>query len=196
MDKKKALRQEYKARRSALSLNFCNENSISINQKLCELPEYQKAKTIFAYLAMPVEPNIDEFIQIALKNSKKIYVPKCFGGGQMKAIAINSLNDFAYSKLGIREPKGTEEATPVELDLILVPGVVFDVYGGRIGMGAGYYDRFIADVATEKLVGIAWNFQVVSEAVPMDVNDRYVKKIVTEQRIYALDQERRGDSAN
>jgi 5-formyltetrahydrofolate cyclo-ligase len=65
-----------------------------------------------------------------------------------------------------------------------VPGVVFDREGGRIGYGAGYYDRLLAECAAgTPLIAAAFELQVV-DAVPMAEHDRRVDRVVTEHRIY------------
>ena len=70
------------------------------------------------------------------------------------------------------------------IDFALVPGVVFDVEGGRIGYGAGYYDRLLAECADRTaLVAGAFELQVV-DVVPMVEHDRRVDRVVTEHRVY------------
>ena len=52
---------------------------------------------------------------------------------------------------------------PQTLDCILVPGLAFDRRGARMGMGAGYYDRYLQQIAVEKRIGIAWDNQLSEE---------------------------------
>ena len=63
--------------------------------------------------------------------------------------------------------------------------VAFDLEGGRLGMGAGYYDRFLAMVPNERCYGVAWQFQIVDEPLPMDVHDKRMHAVVTD-RIVAI----------
>ena len=87
---------------------------------------------------------------------------------------------------GIREPLPSRcaPASLDEVDFVLVPGVVFDARGGRIGHGAGYYDRLLARCGPgTRLVAAAFEVQVVDE-VPMEPHDRRVALVVTELRVY------------
>jgi 5-formyltetrahydrofolate cyclo-ligase len=84
----------------------------------------------------------------------------------------------------ILEPRqDTIKEIPIEsIDLILVPGVVFDIHGNRIGHGKGYYDRLLNDTQNIPHVGLAFGFQIV-DAVPVEGHDLPVDIIVTEERI-------------
>ena len=65
---------------------------------------------------------------------------------------------------------------------MLVPAVACGVDGTRLGMGAGYYDRYLERVSLEKRVSVLWDFQVM-DSVPNGIYDKYISKIVTEKRI-------------
>lgn len=180
---KQTMRLAFKARRQAMSEGECNERGQALCERIMDSEAYKKAHTIMAYLAMPKEANLDRLIEKALAAGKKVYVPVCVSKTEMIAAELKSLEAITLGVLRIRIPAEPYECiAPTDLDLILVPGVAFDVAGGRMGMGAGYYDRFLADVSAERCVGVAWDTQVVSESIPMDVHDKRLGALLTDKQ--------------
>lgn len=181
---KKALRLAGKAKRSALTMSFCMAGSAKICETLLQLPIYRNAKTIMAYLAMPKEVNLDAFILAALQEGKEVYVPVCGNQrGVMEATRMYSFHELTEDTMHIRAPQnGNAILQPENIDLIFVPGVVFDDAGGRVGMGAGYYDRFLPATERNKRIAIAWQTQLITEKIPMDSLDCYMGAIITEEK--------------
>lgn len=178
---KQTMRLAFKARRQAMSEAECNERANALCANILASKAYVEAKSIMAYLAMPKEANLDALIEHALKAGKRVYVPVCISKTEMVAAELTSLDAVTIGVLRIRIPKEPYSCiAPTDLDLILVPGVAFDTAGGRMGMGAGYYDRFLADVPAECCVGVAWDTQVVSESIPMDVHDKRLAALITD----------------
>jgi 5,10-methenyltetrahydrofolate synthetase len=94
--------------------------------------------------------------------------------------------DLVPGVFGIREPvpSACEPAALGTVDFVLVPGVAFDARGGRIGHGAGYYDRLLAGAGPgARLVAAAFEVQIV-DAVPMEPHDRRLDLVVTERHAY------------
>lgn len=183
MQTKETLRLAYKAKRRALSLEEGNEGSKALCEHILASSFYKKATTIMAYLAMPKEPSLDALIETALCEGKTVYVPVCTEEpGIMVAAQMTSFDELEEGVLHIRTPKAPYTTIiPTALDLVLVPGVMFDQSGHRLGMGAGYYDRFLTQVPQEKRLGVAWNFQVAESGVPTDSYDELMGYIVTEK---------------
>src|SRR5262249_50098992 len=96
--------------------------------------------------------------------------------------------DLRAGTWGIREPDPTrcQTVAPVAIDFVLVPGLAFDPDGGRVGYGAGYYDRLLGEwpEPLPPLVAAAFDLQVVP-VVPMAATDHRVDLVVTESRIYS-----------
>lgn len=184
MNKRMALRKEIKAKRSALDLESCFSGSAVICEMLKSMGQVQEAKSIMAYLAMPREVNLDAFITYALEAGKKVYVPRCTQVmGIMEACELTDINDVEIGAYQIRAPKENSlTALPEEIDCIIVPGVAFDEEGGRLGMGGGFYDRFLQDYDERRCIGVCWELQIVPDGVPMEPHDCRVKTIVTEKR--------------
>lgn len=153
---------------------------------LCAWPVYQAAKNIMMYLAMPDEPHMEKVISHALSAGKTVCVPHMRETrGLMDAAIIAGLDDLVVGQFNLLTPNPAtlRLLEPSELDLIIVPGVAFDKDGRRLGMGAGYYDRFLLKANKTELIGAAWAAQIL-EKVPTDEHDRPVNYLVTEDGIF------------
>ena len=182
-NEKQELRKKMLALRRALSAETIEEWSETLLSNIISLPEYKESKSIMAYLAMKGEANLDEFIRYPLKDGKEIYIPVCKENRQLEAGRLTSMDHFEKGPLGLRNlPAGYEIMSPEKLDLLLIPAVACGKDHTRLGMGAGYYDRFLQQISDEKRVAVVWDFQVI-DSVPTTVHDRKVTKIVTEKQI-------------
>jgi len=180
---KKEIRRKMLALRRALSDDEAEEKARCLMERILSLPEYQKAKRIMAFLAMKGESNLDSLISHALSEGKEVYVPVCLPERQMEAGRLVDMDHFVKGPLGLRDlPKGYDTIPPEALDLVLVPGVACDREGNRLGMGAGYYDRYLTRVPYEKRVAALWDFQI-AEAIPSEPFDQRMAKIVTDKGI-------------
>ena len=191
---KKILRKEVLEKRNNLDFNKKEEMDKEILKKFYETQYYKKAKKIFIYISYSSEINTKEIINKALKDNKKIYIPRTeFKTRHMDAVEITSLDNLVESTYGILEPsKEAPYIDPNELDLIVVPGVAFDRNGGRMGYGAGFYDRYFKKIKKENIkkivkLALAYEIQMLNE-VPMNEQDVPVDYIITENEfIYASD---------
>lgn len=179
------LRQQMLAKRRGQSSLQIKSNSESITRKLLDWDLIQKAQICMVFLSMADEPQMDNVIKWMLTEGKTVCVPRLSTKfGLMEAVAVASLDSLATGRLGLRIPDdGCPTVEPQLLDIILVPGVAFDLSGARLGMGAGYYDRYLMRVPGAVLAGIAWGFQIVQE-LPQERHDIPVKWLVTEDGIY------------
>lgn len=183
LDKTK-LRLHYKKIRQSMDLATCNDADQAIMQCIISCPQWQKAKKVMLYLAMPKEVNLDALIMNAFANSKDVYVPVCLDKIHMVAAKLESLDEVDRGVLNIRIPKsGYATIDPTQLDLILVPGVAFDSNGGRLGMGAGYYDRFLEKVNSHKCIGVAYEWQIAESLLPMEVYDKVIGSVITNKGV-------------
>ena len=121
----------------------------------------------------------------ALREGKRVLLPKVRGReiylGEIKALE----KDVEKGSFGILEPKEVsfKKVSPQEIDLVILPGIAFDLKGGRIGYGKGYYDRFLRKLPKRiPLIGLAYDFQVVKNIFGKK-HDRRVSKVITETRI-------------
>lgn len=182
-ERKKGLRQKMLAMRRALSANETESRSSSPKENILSLPEYKNAKKIMAFLAMKGESNLDGFIRQALLDGKEVYIPVCLPERQMEAGRLIDMEHFEKGPLGLRNlPAGYEVTSPESLDLVLIPGLAVSQEGIRLGMGAGYYDRYLARVPFEKRVAALWDFQVIPD-IPSEPFDQKIAKIVTDKSV-------------
>ena len=182
-ERKKGLRQKMLAMRRALSANETESRSSSLKENILSLPEYKNAKKIMAFLAMKGESNLDGFIRQALLDGKEVYIPVCLPERQMEAGRLIDMEHFEKGPLGLRNlPAGYEVTSPESLDLVLIPGLAVSQEGIRLGMGAGYYDRYLARVPFEKRVAALWDFQVIPD-IPSEPFDQKIATIVTHKSV-------------
>ena len=184
---KKILRKEILEKRDNINIDKKEKMDKAIINRFYESKYYKEAKKIFIYISFGSEINTREIINVALKENKKIYVPRTeLKTKIMDAVEISSLNSLKESSYGILEPsKENKSVDPNELDLIVVPGVAFDRNGGRMGYGAGFYDRYFKKINTDNIkkitkLALAYYFQVI-EKVPMNEQDIPVNYIITEK---------------
>ena len=129
------------------------------------------------------ESNLDGFIRQALLDGKEVYIPVCLPERQMEAGRLIDMEHFEKGPLGLRNlPAGYEVTSPESLDLVLIPGLAVSQEGIRLGMGAGYYDRYLARVPFEKRVAALWDFQVIPD-IPSEPFDQKIAKIVTDKSV-------------
>lgn len=178
---KKDLRKIMKEKREKLKADNKEKYDITIFHNLIHSDEYKKARTIFIYVSYNNEADTHRIICHALENNKIVCVPKVISKAEgMKAVEIKSFMDLIPGSYGILEPGSNCFMDEKDIDLVILPGLAFDSDGGRLGYGAGFYDRFLCSVREDAmLVGLSYKFQVV-EKVPMDSHDYYIKKIITD----------------
>jgi 5-formyltetrahydrofolate cyclo-ligase len=151
-----------------------------IRDSLKRLPEFKKAQKILFY--MPVHGEVDlSPIQRLYRKVKKFILPRVKDETTLHLYYIDCLEDVEKGSFKILEPKlHLKKAAPAQIDLVLVPGVVFSKDGHRIGYGKGFYDRLLKQVKCPK-IGIAYDFQIV-ENIPAETHDTPMDMIITDKR--------------
>ena len=115
----------------------------ALTERLLHHPFYQEAKVIATYLSFPHEFQTQELIEQALKDGKKVLIPKTYPKGRMDFVVYNP-QQLVKTSFGLLEPQGDLEVVDAsQIDLIHVPGLAFTREGYRIGYGGGYYDRYL-----------------------------------------------------
>ena len=154
--------------------------SREIKERLFDLPEYRSCKVVMFYIAHDNEVETRDMIAESL-NNKKVLVPcTSLESNMIYPVEIENLENLERGAFGILEPKN-KKIYAGDIDIIIVPGIAFDLRGYRIGYGKGFYDRFLKDASSLK-VGLAFDFQVVDHIME-DVNDVPVDIVITEKRI-------------
>ena len=115
----------------------------ALTDQFLEHPFYQEAKIIATYLSFPHEFQTQELIEQALKDGKKVLIPKTYPKGRMDFVVYDP-QQLVKTSFGLLEPQGDLEVVDAsQIDLIHVPGLAFTTEGYRIGYGGGYYDRYL-----------------------------------------------------
>lgn len=189
----KALKSELRKKAKKILEGLNEEELQSRNQKifkkLVNLESFKSAKTVFVYVSVDKEVDTLELIQFALASEKRVAVPKCYSKGIMQAKVIKSIDELKPGMMNIPEPREEAETImPEDIDFIVVPCLLADKNGGRLGYGGGYYDRFLAGISerTEKsTVIIAGESNVVDE-LPAESTDVRAAMTITESNIYRI----------
>lgn len=115
----------------------------ALTDQFLKHPFYQEAKVIATYLSFPHEFQTQELIEQALKDGKKVLIPKTYPKGRMDFVVYDP-QQLVKTSFGLLEPQGNLEVVDAsQIDLIHVPGLAFTTEGYRIGYGGGYYDRYL-----------------------------------------------------
>lgn len=185
--RKKELRKRVQELRDALPPEKRKELSARIAENLWSVSEFAAAGTVLFFISFRSEVDTMPMIRRALAEGKRVCVPCTnMDDKSMVASQLNDLeNDLCLGNYDILEPRCEclRPLPPEEIDVVLMPGVAFDLTGGRLGYGGGYYDRFLEKCNPRcLLIAVAFELQIV-EHVPCADHDRHVHKIVTEKRV-------------
>ena len=157
---KKALRATIRQQKRAMT----EEEIVTKSQKLCELlmehELYKNAKTFYGYLPYNQEVRTTPLLEQALRDGKRVAVPKCYGD-EMKFIYMDNLTKVEKGYANIPEPIEDGPIADDPTALVLMPGMAFDRDGHRIGYGGGFYDKFLAQEPDHPTVALCYDFQLL-----------------------------------
>ncbi|ARG96811.1 5-formyltetrahydrofolate cyclo-ligase [Legionella micdadei] len=158
---KLALRRSCRQIRENLPLEYQHTASARVCTRIRGMHEYRHAKRIALYQATRGEISLNALWNSAPLQGKFCYFPVLRENKTLLFLPATPATPFVKNRYGIDEPDvDTSQAIePKSLDIIFMPLVVFDHYGTRLGMGAGYYDRTLAKEDHPMLVGVAYEFQ-------------------------------------
>ena len=177
MTAKRALRKIIREKLGSLTLAEVEEKSARICRHLGQLPQWKTAKVICLFAPLPGEPDVE----MLKPGDRRVCYPQV-NGGELDLFYVTEPHAMQRSKWGIREPQAHthDAADHREIDLILVPGIAFSKSGGRLGRGAGFYDRLLARDGWHAIkVGIGFDCQMVEE-LPVEAHDHELDCVVTE----------------
>lgn len=179
---KKAMRSDMAKIREAIPQKQRKIKDEIIKNKFLESESYKNAQTIFIYVSFASEVGTHEIIKKALLDNKNVCVPKVISQSEgMDVISIKSFDELKDGKFGILEPLTSEnKIDPSKIDMVVIPGLAFDLNGGRLGYGGGYYDRLLVELKSETpKIALAYSSQII-EKVYMNENDIYINSIITD----------------
>ena len=180
-------KQAHENRRAQTEKDAISEKIVS---RFMDLAEYHSANTVMFYVDVRDEVRTRQALPAALASGKRIVVPYCVDG-ELELFLLENMEELELGMYRILEPKNelrTIEAKrlqPVDLDLVMVPGVAFDRNGGRTGHGKGYYDKLLQHARLDApLIALAFECQMF-EKIPAESHDIYMDKVVTEDEVYS-----------
>ena len=162
MVNKKELRARVKAQKRAMTEEQIQEKSRLLGERFRACEAYQKAQTIYGYLPYNQEVRTVPMLEAALADGKRVAVPKVYGD-EMKFLYLTDLSQVSKGYAGIPEPIADGPIAQDETALVLMPGLVFDPQGHRIGYGGGFYDKFLSQEPQHPTVALCYDFQVVEQ---------------------------------
>lgn len=184
---KQKLRAESKLYRNELSSNEKAELDSKISDRLFNTWQYKSCEVLLTYVSTEIEVDTREIISRALADGKRVAVPRCIDNTRlMDFYFIKDVDDLEGGYMGVLEPipEKCEKMTDFSEGLCIVPALMFDLYGYRLGYGKGYYDRFLSNFCGETL-GICYN-RCVREKLPYGKFDKCVERIITQSRIITV----------
>ncbi len=185
VQQKSKIRSLFESQRRSLSGESVDSQSSKIISHLKNLPEYQGAKTVHCYVAWRNEVNTNQLIKDTLQTGRRVIVPVIdLSSHILLHSEIKGFDELKKGTFGILEPPKDRfrKVKISEFDLVIVPGVAFDLSGHRIGFGGGFYDGFLGSVKATK-IALAYEFQIVDE-IPTRAEDEKVDILVSEKNVY------------
>jgi 5-formyltetrahydrofolate cyclo-ligase len=178
---KSALRTLMRERLEKISPAVCAVESSELCERL--KAQIQSAHTILFFAPLPDELDVWPVLELSLALGTTCALPffdaerKNYGARALEKLAT----DIVPGKFGVREPAANCAEIPLcQFDLVLVPGLAFDLAGNRLGRGRGFYDRLLAEASGVKC-GVGYDFQLL-EKIPAEPHDARVNFILTPNR--------------
>ena len=185
-----ALRTRMRAMRRALSQQEQLAATHAVCGHLRRTPALAQAKTVMAYMAVRGELSLEPLLEELLAAGRVLCLPRCGEAGRMSARRVTALSQLVSGAYGLPEPgEDCPEIAPEEIDAVLVPGTAFDVRGGRIGQGGGYYDRFLPRTHAYR-IGICHDFSLLG-SVPVQAHDQRMDAVVSPSGLTVVHEYRR-----
>ena len=190
---KKALRRRARSVRDAIDPDRRRKWSRLIAERVMSSIWYSGAESILLYYSYASEVETHELVELLIREGRRVYLPNT-SGGVMTFHRVGSVEtDLRPGAYGILEPseKLPEYCSVYDeghsgISLALVPGLLFDREGWRLGYGGGYYDRFLAERSEVVPVGLAYSVQVSGESIEdyMEPTDVRMAGIIYEEGSY------------
>ena len=160
MVNKKELRARIRQQKRAMTEEQIVAKSARLGELFVASEAYKNAATIYGYLPYNQEVRTVPMLEQALRDGKRVAVPKCYGD-EMRFIYLEDLNAVAPGYAGIPEPFADGPVADDKTALVLMPGMAFDPQGHRIGYGGGFYDKFLASEPGHPTLALCYDFQML-----------------------------------
>ena len=157
---KQELRKQIRAQKRAMTEEMIVTKSEALGVLFARSEAYRNAKSIYGYLPYNQEVHTVAMLEQAMKDGKRVAVPKCYGD-EMKFIWMEDLSKVEKGYANIPEPIADGPVADDETALVLMPGLAFDPQGHRIGYGGGFYDKFLASEPNHPTLALCYDFQML-----------------------------------
>ncbi len=182
---KQRLREERLAARETLSEQERASLDDFITQKLLATSEYAEAATVLTYVSVLSEVSTRMFIECALRDGKTVAVPRCLPGHRLEFVVITSLEQLVAAPFNLLEPAKELPALTEDQknnSICIVPALLVDAKGYRLGYGAGFYDRFLSTYSGKKIC-LAYQQNLSKTELPHTAFDVAVDVVITESEV-------------
>lgn len=174
----KALRAVIEQRRRILTPEEVAADSARIISQIEQMSAFRDAKTVLIYY--PVHNEVDLRPLLAKYGDQKTFLFPVTHRHSMEVRPYDGEDMMRRGRYGVPEPQ--TKTYKGQIDVIFVPGVVFDQHCHRIGRGAGYYDKFLSKQHSAKKIGVCYAFQLKKHTIPHSLHDHKMDRVVTPQR--------------
>lgn len=184
---KRSLRSQLLALRRALTHEVWAASSRAAQRNLLSLDEFKRAACVALYAPLHNETDTGLIAAAAFQDGKRVLYPAVCGH-KMVFRSVDRVEMLQQGTFGILEPcPGGDDHDADEAELIVVPGVAFDLSGHRIGYGKGFYDRFLHHPGcSAHLIGLCHDFQLTEALIPADMHDIPMEIVVSDKRIVRI----------
>ena len=197
-EEKRALRRAMAERRDALTQDERDAMTERAVERLLVLPEVRAARTVAGFVSTRSEISTEKLLVELRKRDVDVVLPRVSTGlipPRLRFHRVSHRSELVFGIFGLLEPgPDCPELPAQDIDVFLVPGLVFDKRGARIGYVGGYYDELAAfvrahpDATTAQFIGYSFDFQVV-ETCPSGEWDVPLDTIVTDERVIPCKEE-------
>ncbi len=182
---KRELRENALRIRNEFTRQQVSAASEEIIHQLLNHPWYKECSTLFTYVSMDNEVQTHSLILKAISDGKRVCVPRVVPRHYMVAVPIRNLtDDLKKGFFDVLEP--IEQLPPIssdDVDLVIVPGLVFDREGYRVGYGGGYYDKYLEAIPAHcRTIGLAFH-TLITDRIPRQAHDKKVMLVITEKEL-------------
>lgn len=184
---KDVLRRTFLLKRKKLSSYDVFIKSWIAQENLLHSRLFLNSEVIGAYYPVLNEVKTFRIIARSLSIKKKVCLPKLHDD-KILFFQINHLKDLTLGRYNIKEPLVDPDTECCEIDTVIIPGIVFDKYGYRIGYGKGYYDKFLNQPTKKNIVsiGLAYDFQIIPTPILHEKHDAKLNFLITNREMLSV----------
>ncbi|MFK7990763.1 MAG: 5-formyltetrahydrofolate cyclo-ligase [Sandaracinaceae bacterium] len=181
---KSEIRDRRKRTRKALPREARWARSASICERVVGLPEWERAKTVLAFVSMVKEVQTKAAIENAWAAGKRVAVPRMnadFDGLELRELSADTELEES-GMMFLQPPEDAPTVADEDIDLVLVPALAVDERGHRVGYGKGLYDGLLPRLKRALRVAVVFDFERIAEVPDRDADER-VDVVITDARI-------------